>query len=99
MRLDAGRRLMHIEPLDSSVEYGWMAEFAETVTRTQLRHRLQTALARRRPFRRFKGALLDHPGERERWFAFRDGRVRAAIGQWLAEQEIVPTTPPPEHAR
>jgi uncharacterized protein UPF0158 len=91
----AGGRLIHIEPLGSSAEYGWMAEFASSVGDTRLRDRLEAALDGRGAFRRFKEVLLDHPTERERWFRFRDERLREAARRWLAEHDIEPTTAPP----
>ncbi|MGH7366117.1 MAG: UPF0158 family protein [Candidatus Rokuibacteriota bacterium] len=92
--LEAGH-LLYVEPLDSSVEYGWMEEFAATVRDARLRDRLRVALDGRGAFRRFKNALLDDAAERERWFAFRDGCVFAAAREWLEEHGIVPTTAPP----
>jgi hypothetical protein len=89
--LDAGH-LVPVEPLGSSVEYGWMAEFAETVSDPRLRDRLEVALDGRGAFRRFKNTLLGHPAERQRWFAFRDARLHAAARAWLADHEIRPTT-------
>jgi len=40
--------------------------------------------------------LLDAPEERERWFAFRDGRLRDAMREWLEDHDIEPTTAPRE---
>lgn len=80
--------LVPIEPWPSSVEYGWMAEFTETVAAAALRRRLEDALAGRSPFRRFKDVLAGHPAERERWFAFRDQRVREAAREWLEENGV-----------
>jgi uncharacterized protein UPF0158 len=94
-RLDAGS-LVRIRPLDSSVEYEWMAEFARTVSDARRRRPLDAALGRSRPFRRFKDALLDLPADRERWFVYRDERVRAAARRWLAEHGIEATTAPRE---
>ena len=93
--LDAGH-LIPIEPLGSSVEYGWMAEFAASVADARPRERLELAQAGRGAFRRFKNVLLDHPAERARWFAVRDARLREAAREWLAEQGIPsrPPTPP-----
>jgi hypothetical protein len=91
--VDAGH-LVHVEPLGSSVEYGWMAEFGATVGDARLRDRLEVALQGRGAFRRFKNALLDFPAERGRWFAFRAERLRAAAREWLAKQGIEPTIPP-----
>ena len=99
--IDAGfeaGNLLPVEPLESSVEYGWMAEFAGTVRDARLRDRLDVALDGRGAFRRFKNVLLDFPAERERWFAFRDERLRTVAREWLAEEGIEPTTPPPARA-
>lgn len=89
--IDAGLaegRLIPIEPLPSSVEYGWMAEFAASVSNASLRHRLDHALSGRSAFRRFKDALISYPSEREVWFAFRGERLRAAAREWLEENGI-----------
>jgi Uncharacterised protein family (UPF0158) len=93
--LEAGR-LLYVEPIESSVEYGWMAEFAGMVSDVRLRNRLEVALDGRGAFRRFKDVLLDFPTERERWFAFRDERLHAAARERLAEHDIEPRTDPPE---
>lgn len=96
--IDAGLAtgdLVHIEPLSSSVEYDWMVEFADSVADPRLRELLQVALDGRGAFRRFKNVLLDFPEERARWFTFRDRRLREAMGEWLEEHEIEPTTAPP----
>jgi hypothetical protein len=90
--------LVRIEPLGTSVEYGWMAEFAASVTNARLRDRLEIALRGRGVFRRFKDVLAGAPGERERWFRFRDERVREAMREWLEDHDIEPTTSPPERA-
>jgi hypothetical protein len=72
-----------------------MVEFAGKVGNAHLRDLLEVALAGRGAFRRFKDVLLDHPAEGERWYKFRDGQVRAAAREWLAENEIDATTAPP----
>jgi Uncharacterised protein family (UPF0158) len=87
--------LVRVEPLGSSVEYGWMVAFTETVRQGRLRMRLDIALQGRGAFRRFKHALLDAPAERERWFAFHDQQLLQAAREWLAEEGIEPTTTPP----
>jgi hypothetical protein len=96
--LSAGH-LIYIEPLGSSVEYRWMAEFAESVADARLRTPLESALEGRGGFRRFKNVLAGHPAEREEWFGFRDARVRAAAREWLAEHGIKPTTSPSPPSR
>lgn len=87
--------LVYIEPLSSSVEYRWMVDFAETVADRRLREMLELALNGRGAFRRFKDGLSDYPAERERWFAFRDGRLSQAMDEWLTDHDIEPTTPAP----
>jgi hypothetical protein len=91
--LEAGH-LIHIEPLESGVEHGWMTEFASSLRAGRLRDRLEAALGGHGAFRRFKDALRASPAERERWFAFRDERLRAAAREWLAAENIEPTTRP-----
>lgn len=81
-------RLIPIERLPSSVEYGWMAEFAASVRHPHLRELLDVALRGRGAFRRFKDVLADDPAERERWFRFRDGRMREAMIEWLGENDL-----------
>jgi hypothetical protein len=100
--IDAGLaagQLVWVEPLGSSIEYRWMVAFTETVSWRRLRDRLEIALRGRGAFRRFKDALDDAPAERERWFAFRDERLRQAARDWLAEEGIEPTTTPPPRTR
>ena len=90
----AAGRLVKVEPLPSSTEYGWMAEFAASVRNRHVRELLDVALHGRGAFRRFKDVLAGYPAERERWFAFRDERMREAIAEWLADHDIEATTKP-----
>jgi uncharacterized protein UPF0158 len=92
----AAGRLVEVERLPSSTEYGWMAEFAASVRHPRVRDLLHVALDGRGAFRRFKDVLAGYPAERDRWFAFRDERMREAMREWLAEHDIEPTTEPPK---
>jgi len=97
--IDAGLAagdLVRIEPLPSSEEYEWMVEFADSVADPRLWELLDVALDGRGAFRRFKNVLLNYLEERERWFAFRDARLREAMQEWLEEHEIEATTAVPE---
>jgi hypothetical protein len=92
--IDAGLargHLIHVEPLGSSVEYGWMAAFASSARDARLRDKLEVALDGRGAFRRFKNVLASYAAERESWFAFRDVRLRETVREWLAERGIEPT--------
>jgi hypothetical protein len=88
--------IIPVEPISSQVEYGWMAEFAETVVDRRLRQMLDLALDGRGAFRRFKDVLSNFPAERERWFGFHQERFDQEMQEWLAENEIEPTTPLPK---
>ncbi len=88
-------RLIAIDSIESKVRYDWMAEFIASLTHASLRRDLDRALAGRRPFRAFKDVLLDHPSDRERWFAFETERVRQHAREWLEDEGIEPTTEPP----
>ncbi len=90
----AGGRLVGVERLPSSTEYGWMVEFAASVPNQHLRELLDVALRGRGAFRRFKDVLAGYPRERERWFAFHDARVREAMLEWLADHDIDAATVP-----
>jgi hypothetical protein len=90
--------LVHIERLPSSRAYDWMADFAASIGDSWLRERLDRALHGRGAFRRFKDELADRPREREQWFAIRDARLREAMLEWLADNDIEPTTEPPRRA-
>ncbi len=73
-----------------------MAEFADAVPDVPLRRTLRATLEGRRPFGRFKDRLAADAPERERWFAFQAERLREAMRQWLADNDIEPTTEPQE---
>ena len=90
--------LVRVDPLESHDEYDWMAQFAASVDDHRLRELLDVALDGRGAFRRFKDVLARWPKERERWFKFRDQCLWDAMQEWLAENEIEPTTAPPRHA-
>jgi hypothetical protein len=80
--------LIVIEPIGGSVEYEWMAGFAASVADRRLRSRLEASPAGRGAFRRSKSVLLQDLPERDRWFAFRDERLRDAARRWLAAHGI-----------
>jgi hypothetical protein len=73
---------------DASVED--MEEFASTVDDSALRDVLLDALDGVDPASAFDSALLEVPGERERWLEFRDERLRAFITAWLNEHGVEP---------
>jgi hypothetical protein len=85
-----GTRYIAISQDDSHTGYGDMEDFIFTVRDDDLQDRLFAAIRGRGAFRRFKDLLLAYPRERERWFTFKDKRVRQRVLDWLAVRDIEP---------
>lgn len=83
-----GTRFIRVPNADSREGYGDMPAFIETVTSRRLQESLWDALRGRGAFRRFKDVLAGYPGERERWFAFKDSRPCERVRAWLADEGI-----------
>jgi hypothetical protein len=93
-------RYIQIPQADSHENYRDMEHFIGTVGNPHLQDRLWRAIQGRGAFRRFKDVLLNHPAERERWFAFKDRCVYERMMEWLKSEDIEPTNPmePPEES-
>jgi hypothetical protein len=87
---DDGTRFLPLPHRDSHAGYRDMEEFIETLPPGSLQDQLWRAIRGRGAFRRFKDVLLESPSEQQRWFAFRDARLRARVLAWLTEEEIEP---------
>ncbi|CAB3389524.1 UPF0158 family protein [Kyrpidia spormannii] len=89
-KLDAGlgRTYLRIPQIESHEAYELMAEFADTISASTIRRRLERALSGRKPFRHFKDVLADYPEERERWFDFEHEAHRRQIIRWLESHGI-----------
>lgn len=83
-----GTRYIAVPKTDSHEGYRTMEDFIETVADRRLQAQLARAIQGRGAFRRFKDALLAHPDERERWFAFSTARVRERMLAWLGNEGI-----------
>jgi len=81
-------RYLRIDPVSSREQYRWMERFIATVEEEELRRRLNIAIDGKGAFRRFKDALMSHPIDRERWFAFRSERLRSCMESWLTAHGI-----------
>ena len=90
-------RYLRIDPVSSREQYRWMERFIATVEDEDLRRRLNIAIDGKGAFRRFKDALMSHPVDRERWFAFRSERLRACMESWLIAHGIKPVERPTWH--
>jgi hypothetical protein len=83
-----GSRFIAVPGSDTHEDYRDMERFIDTVRDPRLHNRLSYAIQGRGAFRRFKDTLLDHPAERERWFAFSTARERERILEWLESEGI-----------
>lgn len=83
-----GSRFVEIPHMDSRESYRDMQDFIATVRDPHLQRLLKVAITGRGAFRRFKDVLVDYPRERERWFVFRDERIKQRVLDWLADQDI-----------
>jgi hypothetical protein len=87
-RIIADSRYLRIDPVSSREQYRWMERFIATAEDEELRRRLNIAIDGKGAFRRFKDALVSHPVDRERWFAFRSERLRSCMESWLTAHGI-----------
>jgi len=76
-------RYAQVPRVESYEAYNDMVEFAATVKDEHLGELLEVALDGKGAFGRFKAVLARYPEERERWFEFRDRRLRERIDEWL----------------
>jgi hypothetical protein len=73
---------------DSREGYRDMQVFIDSVSDERIAELLDVAIQGSGAFRRFKDVLARFPAERERYFQFRDDRVRARIRDWLHSLDI-----------
>lgn len=83
-------RYREIEPATSHEAFQIMQAFIAILDNPRMAAHLTEALAARKPFRRFKDALLDAPSLRESWFAFERAALRKLAGQWCENLGIDP---------
>ena len=82
------------EPLpkaDSHEGYRDMEDFISTVRDDRLRERLEVAINGKVAFSRFRDVLTLFPSERERWFRFKDDRLKDRALEWLESIGVEPT--------
>src|SRR3972149_5755748 len=85
-----GTRYLGIPQSDSHEGYRDMEAFIATIPNEHMQDRLWRAIGGRGAFRNFKDVLADFPRERERWFEFKDTRLRRRVLAWLESQGIEP---------
>ena len=82
-------RLIAVEPLPPAVGYADMQDFVAYVRDPAMRAMLESALAGRGAFRRFKDSLLEYPELRRAWFDFHDARGERRAIEWLLDRGLV----------
>jgi Uncharacterised protein family (UPF0158) len=87
-RLASDASFLVVEPVSSREQYRWMERYIATVEEPELHKKLTASIDGKGAFRRFKDVLMVHPVDRERWFAFRSERLRAAMQGWLEAHDI-----------
>jgi hypothetical protein len=90
IEMDPESRYLPVPHDDSHEGYRDMESFIETVEDEHLCELLEFAIQGRGAFGRFKGALARYPEERERWFRFKDDRLRQRVLDWLDSEGIEP---------
>lgn len=90
VELGFGSRVVAIPNIESHEAYRDMERFIATIKDARLYDQLSYAIQGRGAFGRFKDVLAEYPAERERWFAFKDNRLKERIRDWLEEYGIEP---------
>ena len=83
-----GDRFIRIPQTDSREAYRDVEEFISTVQDERFRDRLFRAIQGRGAFGRFRDVIAKSPRDRERWFEFKNRRVRDRIVEWLESEGI-----------
>ena len=63
--------------------YEDMEDFIDTVSEDNLAELLRVAINGKGAFRRFKDVLEGYPEERERWFQFKNDKLKERALEWL----------------
>ena len=77
-----------IPKAESYEGYRDMQAFIATVEDDHLAELLEVAINGKGAFRRFKDVLLNYPEERERWFQFKDDRMKERALEWLDDIDV-----------
>ena len=90
LETNLGSRYLRVPRADSRKSYEDIEEFITTIADEAFREKLTQALGGQGAFRRFKEMLAGDRHERERWFRFKNARMRQRVNEWLSAYEIDP---------
>ncbi len=85
-----GSRYIGVPEADPHEGYRDMEDFIATVKDGRLQDRLWRAIQGRGAFRRFKDVLAEYFHEEQRWFEYKDARLRQRVLDWLESHGIEP---------
>lgn len=83
-----GERFIPIEPMESPRGLEAMNGFIRTLPESPAARELSRTLSMRKPFKRFKDALHNHPDLEAQWRAFSKGTIEAIADEWLHHNGI-----------
>ena len=84
----SGDRFIPIDPMESRRGHEIMKAFIGTLPQGPAADELTRAIAARKPFRRFKDALHNHPDLEKNWYAFHSGELKRIADDWLRHHGI-----------
>ena len=89
-KIEAGLNVRYfaIPEQDSHEDYEDMADFTRTIKDKNFQEKLEIALDGSGAFRRFKNVLSNYPQERDRWFAFKNERIKERVLEWLHANDL-----------
>ena len=77
-----------VESMSSWKSFDIMEDFVNGVDNEVDWDKLAMALNQRHPFSAFK-EMLHYIGQREKWFAYKEKRMKEIVEQWMADNEVV----------
>ncbi|OYD16394.1 hypothetical protein CH330_02975 [candidate division WOR-3 bacterium JGI_Cruoil_03_51_56] len=81
-------RYIRLAPPSSRHGYETMKRFVQTVSRPELRSRLEAALKQKKAFQSFRAVLKQEPPELKRWYNFRTEMMVQALREHLNKENI-----------
>ncbi len=83
---DQKDRYLNVPAVDSHTSYDIMRRFIPTVEDEKIADALWDAINQRKPFRRFKDVLANHPDIFKQWDAFEEDAYKEIAAEWLKEE-------------
>ena len=81
-------RYEHVPKAESREGYEDMVDFIATIEDERLAELLEVAISGKGAFGRFKDVLLNYSEARERWFEFKNDRMRERAREWLDDINV-----------